>query len=258
MSNENLVENAQWDAVWHRKVSPPLPLRPWRSYVCWRFHKLFSKFIKPGDSVLEVGCGGSRFLPYFAQRLGAKVAGFDYTEAGVSLSKASLAAAGVPGDVRLGDLFGEPCFPTASFDVVWSAGFIEHFADASDVIARMAYYLRPGGLLITEVPNMGGIVGRLQKWIDPALYAQHFVITPAKMDSAHVAARLAPVDPAGYFGTLELGVIGYGNKVHPKVLPWLNRSLNLAETVVLSPLWLLRASLDTEAMSPLVIGVYRK
>jgi 2-polyprenyl-3-methyl-5-hydroxy-6-metoxy-1,4-benzoquinol methylase len=258
MSNENLVETSQWNAVWDRKVSPPLPLRPWRSYVCWRFHRLFSEFIKPGDSVLEVGCGGSRFLPYFAQRLGATVAGFDYAEAGVSLSKASLAAAGVSGDIRLGDLFGEPCFPKDSFDVVWSAGFIEHFVDASDVIARMAHYVKPGGVLITEVPNMGGLVGKLQRAIDPALYAQHFVITPAKMNAAHGAAGLAPVSPAKYFGTLELGVIGYGNKVHPKILPWFNRALNVAETLLLSPLWLFRTSLESEAMSPLVIGVYKK
>jgi hypothetical protein len=72
MSNENLVESSQWDAVWHHKVSPPL--RPWSSYLCWRFHKLFSEFIKAGDRVLEVGCGGSHFLPYFAQRLGPKSA----------------------------------------------------------------------------------------------------------------------------------------------------------------------------------------
>ena len=60
-ANKNLVTSEQWDASW-ASMDAPLRLRPWRDYVSWRFAKLFRQYIKPGDRVLEVGCGGSRFL----------------------------------------------------------------------------------------------------------------------------------------------------------------------------------------------------
>lgn len=256
--NGNLVERSQWNSSWRGKVKAPLPLRPWRSYESWRLHRLFSGFINQADSVLEVGCGGSRFLPYFARRLGAKVSGFDYAPEGVELARAALSAADVAGEIKLGDLFGEAGFDAESFDVVWSAGFIEHFTDTADVVSRIARFAKPGGLVITEVPNMAGFIGKLHQWADAKLYAQHFVITPEKMDSAHLNCGMTAAQPARYFGTLELGVVGYGRHVPPRVLPWFNRVLSLAEAIALSPLWLCRSSIETEALSPLVVGVYRK
>jgi SAM-dependent methyltransferase len=164
----------------------------------------------------------------------------------------------VEGEIKLGDLFGEAGFDAESFDVVWSAGFIEHFTDTADVVSRIGRFAKPGGIVITEVPNMGGFIGKLHQWADGALYAQHFVITPEKMDAAHLDCGMTALQPARYFGTLELGVVGYGRRLPPRVLPWFNRALSLAETIAISPLWACRASIETEALSPLVVGVYRK
>jgi SAM-dependent methyltransferase len=185
------------------------------------------------------------------------VSGFDYAPEGVELARAALSAGGVTGDIRLGDLFGEVGFDPHSFDVVWSAGFIEHFTHSADVVSRMARFAKPGGIVITEVPNMGGFIGKLHKWADVDLYSQHFVITPEKMDSAHTTSGLIAIKPAQYFGTLELGVVGYGRRLPARVLPWFNRAVGLAETIGMSPLWACRGSIESANLSPLVVGVYR-
>src|SRR5664279_2041222 len=92
--NTNLIGSDQWNASW-AAAAAPRRLRPWRDYVSWRFARIFREYIKPGDRILEIGCGGSRFLPYFARELGAAVWGMDFAAEGVITAKAALARAGV-------------------------------------------------------------------------------------------------------------------------------------------------------------------
>ena len=80
--NTNLIGSEQWDSQWAISRAPRR-LRAWRDYLSWRLARVFRQHIKPGDRVLEVGCGGSRFLPYFARDLGAEVWGLDFAPAGV-------------------------------------------------------------------------------------------------------------------------------------------------------------------------------
>src|SRR5664279_4123017 len=84
--NTNLIASEQWNASWATSAAP-IRLRPWRDYVSWRFARFFREYVRPGDRVLEVGCGGSRLLPFFARDLGAEVWGFDFAPAGVSTAK---------------------------------------------------------------------------------------------------------------------------------------------------------------------------
>src|SRR5664279_5105299 len=140
--NTNLIEADQWDASW-AAISAPRRLRPWRDYVSWRFARIFREYIKAGDRVLEVGCGGSRLLPYFAKDLGAEVWGFDFAPAGVNNAKAALARAGVEGRIYRGDLFGNAGVPLDFFDVVYSGGFIEHFTDTTDAVRHIVRFAKP-------------------------------------------------------------------------------------------------------------------
>ena len=99
--NTNLIGAEQWNASWEA-IASPIRLRPWRDYTSWLFDRFFRDYIRRGDRVLEVGCGGSRLLPYFAKDLGAEVWGFDFAPAGVASAKAALARAGVAGTIKQG------------------------------------------------------------------------------------------------------------------------------------------------------------
>ena len=258
-ANTNLVGSEQWDASW-AAVNAPLRLRPWRDYVSWRFDRLFRRFIKPGDRVLEVGCGGSRFLPYFAKDLKAEVWGFDYAPAGVSSAQAALQRAGADGTVVQADLFAENEVPNEYFDVVFSGGFIEHFADTSDVVNRIVRFAKPRtGLVITEIPHVTGWMFRtLQRRLDRHIYDQHIPVTAQAMDLAHATAGAVVLCPAAGFGSLGIGVLNF-NRLVPGVLSSVvRRGLEIPQTIVTAPLWLLRAEVESDAFSPFLVGVYRR
>ena len=61
------------------------------------------------------------------------------------------------------------------FDVVMSAGFIEHFSDVPSVVDKHICYLKPGGTLIMSVPNLLGLNGLLQKLVDKETYDTHYL-----------------------------------------------------------------------------------
>ena len=65
----------------------------------------------------------------------------------------------------------------SKFDVVMSAGFIEHFSDVASVVDRHIDYLKPDGILILTVPNLLGLNGLVQKVVDRETYDTHFLET---------------------------------------------------------------------------------
>ena len=257
--NRNLVAAEQWDASW-ASASAPFRLRPWRDYVSWRFARLFREYIKPRDRVLEVGCGGSRFLPYFAKDLGAEVWGFDYAPAGVASARAALGRAGVEGKILHADLFAADGVPTSYFDVVFSGGFIEHFEDTQGVVNYIVQFAQPGtGVVITEIPHVTGWMFRsLQRRLDPTIFDQHIPVTAEAMDAAHVNAGAAVMRRAAPFGSLGIGVLNYNRFLPPRLLSVVRRGLEIPQTLLTAPLWALRTEFETDTFSPFLVGVYRR
>lgn len=104
----------------------------------------------PGQRVLDVGCGRGEVLLACAEA-GAEVAGIDYAEAAVRISRDTVPAA----EIVQGDVTALP-WPDASFDAVLSGDVIEHLvpADADGMLREIHRVLRPGGrLVIHTAPN---------------------------------------------------------------------------------------------------------
>jgi SAM-dependent methyltransferase len=100
--------------------------------------------IKPGDKVLDVGCG-TGVVALTAWRAGGQVTGLDLTPALLEHAKENATVAGIK-DIawKEGDAEALP-FPDASFDVVVSQ-FGHIFAPRADVAIReMLRVLKPGG-----------------------------------------------------------------------------------------------------------------
>ena len=152
--------------------------------------------------VLEIGCGRSAWLPYLARTFGCQVTGIDIEEYAADLAAANLAGAGTRGQILCRDAFDlEPRDPLRGrFDLVYSMGVMEHFDDVVDRLAILRGYLRPGGRILTTVPNLQGVNWVLQRLGDQKTLRAHVV---------YDARRLAEVHEGAGFRALGRGYAGF-------------------------------------------------
>ena len=106
---DDLAGQNFWDDAWKDRELP-YPVDPSRTeldfHIDLKFHDYFSKILKPfaGAKLFEVGCAGSRWLPYFAQHHGYAVEGLDYSPTGCDQAKEMLRRADVEGLIHQGNL----------------------------------------------------------------------------------------------------------------------------------------------------------
>jgi len=116
------------------------------------FQNILSRLQKEvrGDSrrILDVGCGQGQFLKL------AKDSGWEVE--GVELAKSACGYArkkfGI--EVRNEDL-KEAVFPDAYFDIVTLWNVLDHLLDPLDALKEIYRILKPGGILVSRVPNVG-------------------------------------------------------------------------------------------------------
>ncbi len=115
--------------------------------------------LRPGQRVLDLGCGGGRHA-FAALRRGATVVALDRDAAELKEVRAVVGAmldAGelpdsAPGGAVNGDALGLP-FPDGSFDAVVASEVLEHIGADEQAIAELARVLRPGGRMAVTVPT---------------------------------------------------------------------------------------------------------
>jgi SAM-dependent methyltransferase len=188
---------AYWDHLWKGQATPDAidpTSRRITDHVYLCFDRFFSTSLADklaaGSELLEVGCGRSRWLPYFAKRFGVSVSGIDYSPVGCRQAEAILAKAGTKGVISCADIFDPPTDLLDRFDVVVSFGVVEHFDRPSECIAMMARFARPGGTLLTLIPNLGGVAGMMQKYLCRRIYDLHVVLERDALAAFHRDAGL--------------------------------------------------------------------
>ena len=135
---------------------------------------------------LEIGCAPGHDLAYFARRYGYRVSGLDYSR--MDLVRAALAHEDVVPE-RLIEADFTTYESAERYDVVASFGLVEHFADPDWAVRRQAAFVRPGGYVVVEVPNLRYVNGLLCRLFLPRLLAAHNL---AAMSPRRLAAALGP------------------------------------------------------------------
>jgi 2-polyprenyl-3-methyl-5-hydroxy-6-metoxy-1,4-benzoquinol methylase len=121
--------------------------------------------VSPGQRLIEIGCAPGRWMIFAHDEMKLAVDGVEYVGAAAEKTRENLQLSNVSGTVHHKDFF-DLDLPAESYDVVLSIGFIEHFADTQDVIARQLKLLRPGGVLVMTVPNFQKINWLIQALIN--------------------------------------------------------------------------------------------
>lgn len=206
----DLAGVAYWDRIWaapakHSFDPAALANRP--------LADLIRRFLAPtptGGLILEAGCADS-VITAFVESMGYQTAGLDYSLAGCeNFRRKSPRSA-----VYHADVFAPPPRLLESSDAVFSLGLVEHFSDTTGAIEALAKLVKPGGYMLTVVPNMHGSVGFLQKLLNRTAYDVHVPLTPQDLCAAHVGAE---VMETGYLGCVSYGVVNPGQSLVSRVI----------------------------------------
>jgi SAM-dependent methyltransferase len=113
--------------------------------------------LRPGDRILDLGCGGGRHA-FEAARRGAVVTAVDLDLGELKdvrgLTAEMVAAGEIPAErigVANGDALRLP-FPDGTFDRIIASEVMEHIPDDTGAAAELTRVLRPGGTIAVTVP----------------------------------------------------------------------------------------------------------
>ncbi|MER6917266.1 methyltransferase domain-containing protein [Streptomyces sp. NPDC000594] len=142
---------------------------------------------RPGDRVLDLGCGVGVPALRLAALTGATVLGISYNRRQVDEASDRARAAGAQGRVRFAyaDAMALP-YPDASFDAVFALESFVHL-DRPRALRECVRVLRPGGrIVLTDMLLRGEIAPELRSGVEHGLAVQ----------------RLAPFPTADYYRDL--------------------------------------------------------
>ena len=118
------------------------------------YEQRVDSFLKPGDTLLDAGCGRTvpilkKYLGRAARLIGVELVEFTEVPAGIETYNADLAK--LP-------------LPDGSVDLIMSRSVFEHLTDPDSVYREFSRVLRPGGAVVFLTANMwdyGTLVARL-------------------------------------------------------------------------------------------------
>ena len=125
--------------------------------------------LKPGEAVLDVGCGTGDLTLRAARKVGAegRTAGIDASPNMIKIATRKAAKKGRDVDFRLAAIEDLP-FADGEFDAALSSFMVHHLPDDLKVrgLAEVRRVLMPGGrLVVVDLKPGGGIVGFISRLV---------------------------------------------------------------------------------------------
>lgn len=224
----DLAEKYHWDSI-YRQIAYGGDETIWTpsSYEDLCIEQMLLKEIdsRRPETILEVGCGNSRWLPYLARKRNVKVFGVDYSEEGCALARKRLESANVVGKIICHDILKGDSLEKGQFDLVYSLGLIEHYTDTEEILRKLLDFVKSGGTLLTEIPNLSSIHGVMSKIYQPNLFAKHKIITKNQLRRFYIKVGLEEIC-SNYMGIFSLNIIAWG--LYPR---WPNLSIKIVSLI---------------------------
>lgn len=125
--------------------------------ICSTNDIFFDELVKNNDAnppktVIEIGGYPGRYLAYLGHKYNLTPTSFDYNSDAEKI-KQNMEAMGVQDYHIIQDDFFNYT-PTEQYDIVISNGFVEHFEHFDEVLDKHLLYLKKGGTLMVNIPNM--------------------------------------------------------------------------------------------------------
>jgi SAM-dependent methyltransferase len=149
---------------------------------------------KPGEHVLDIGCGTGTTLLRLAEAVGPSghALGVDISEQQLALARRRIAEAGaVQISVVLDDAATYP-FPAAAFDLAFTRFGVMFFADPVAAFSNVRRALKPGGRLLLAVFRRGND----NPWATASIAAISHLVPPPVPPSPEEPGQFSWGDPA--------------------------------------------------------------
>jgi hypothetical protein len=169
--------------------------------VCIRLESNLPKSDKM--SLIEIGCAPGGWMAFFNKHFGYSVSGIEYVEELAAITRQNMEMQGIEAEV-LNLNFLESELTAASYDIVFSAGFIEHFEDLDTIINKISMMARQ--YVVTSVPNLYGLRGFVTKVLRPKVFYSHNLIDNNLLRNLHEKHGLDTLF-CNYVGGLQLPML---------------------------------------------------
>jgi len=231
---KELSEKFFWENFYKKRKDVKYFPNPRKCRNHFELDRIFKNFLKPNPSIklLELGAGGSIWLPYFAKTFGFNVYGIDYSAKGCDMAKRNLDLARVKGTIICKDFFQLDKDWNEYFDIIVSFGVIEHFEDPLEILNLIKRLLNKKGLIITVVPNTAGLIMKIQKLIDEQVYRIHKIFNLDQLSDFHKQAGFEVIFQK-YLQFADLSVLNYQNVIKGRLFKIVARCITVLNLPIL-------------------------
>jgi SAM-dependent methyltransferase len=120
----------------------------------WEFRRKAIANLKKAGTLLDLGCSSGSFLEYMRNE--------PWKLFGIEMSERTAKTAEVRsgGEIFVGSIL-DASFARESFDVITCFDVLEHLYEPRRVMAKVADWLKPGGIFYVLVPNVDSAEGRV-------------------------------------------------------------------------------------------------
>ena len=145
--------------------------------------------LKPGQRLLDIGCGWGGLAIYAATHYGVEVLGITLSHAQAALANQRVAEAGLQGKVRIIEKDYRELNEKEGFDVLVSVGMFEHVGAANlpTYFKKALDLLKPGGVFL----NHGIGTGIVQKKVKGPTFIDTYVFPDGELELINETLRAA-------------------------------------------------------------------